>query len=224
MRTPACAATSVRSLAPRHGRNFGAATCGSALLRGSGRRPARAGPPRSMRLARAWPGRCGTMPCPTSRRVASRAAAPVQARNRATARPSSHQWSPPDGRICWPQPIGDSQAGQALSTRRPLGSRWPAMLPTPLVRNATPSTAAGQAAGGTGAGGQLGGDRGHADERDADDGDRAPGGERAAARLPGCGHPIVRPAKRELGGPRLDVHPELRRRQGGGRQVLFWLR
>jgi GrpB-like predicted nucleotidyltransferase (UPF0157 family) len=26
------------------------------------------------------------------------------------------------------------------------------------------------------------------------------------------------------GRPRLDVHPELRRHQGGRRQVLFWLR
>src|SRR6266545_4663282 len=70
------------------------------------------------------------------------AAAAVQPRNKATAKATGPQWLPPNGRICWPQPVGDIQAGQALLTRRPLGSTWPAMLPIPLVRKAIPRTAA----------------------------------------------------------------------------------
>ena len=50
--------------------------------------------------------------------------------------------SPPNGRICWPQPIGDNHAGQALTTRRPLASTVPSMFPRPLTTNASPSTAA----------------------------------------------------------------------------------
>ena len=37
----------------------------------------------------------------------------------ATARSSGHQRAPPKGRVCWPHPIGDSHAGQALVTREP---------------------------------------------------------------------------------------------------------
>ena len=67
---------------------------------------------------------------------------PTSATKATANRQSGHQWSPPNGRICWPHPIGDSHAGQALTTRTPLASTVPSMLPMPLTRNASPSTAA----------------------------------------------------------------------------------
>src|SRR5262245_8097286 len=82
------------------------------------------------------------MPSPKSRCPTSTAAAAAQTANSPAANHSGHQWSLPNGRICWPQPIGDSQAGQALRSHNPLGSVYPAMLPTPLVRNASPRTPA----------------------------------------------------------------------------------
>ena len=106
----------------------------------------------------------------------SRYAAP--ARNSATASPSGHQRSPPNGRICWPQPIGDSQAGHALSTRRPLGSGSPGHVADPGHEERHAEDSRGQAAGATGARGELAGDRGDAGEGEADSGDRRPGGER----------------------------------------------
>ncbi len=60
---------------------------------------------------------------------------------RATASPSGHQWSPPNGRICCPHPIGESHDGHALLTRRASLSGVPSMFPIPLSRNETPSTA-----------------------------------------------------------------------------------
>ena len=58
----------------------------------------------------------------------------------ATAISSGHQWVPPNGRVCCPQPIGESQTGQALVTASPARSTVPSMLPMPLSANATPRT------------------------------------------------------------------------------------
>ena len=82
--------------------------------------------------------------CCCRRRAGLRArlAAPTRTTKASANRPSGHQWSPPNGRICWPQPIGDNHAGQALATRRPLASTLPSMFPTPLSTNASPRTAA----------------------------------------------------------------------------------
>ena len=92
--------------------------------------------PRRLRAAAA------RMPLPTSRRVESMAAPPTRTTKARTNRASGHQLSPPNGRICSPQPSGESHAGQALTRRRPVASTWPSMFPTPLTTNARPRTAA----------------------------------------------------------------------------------
>ena len=97
---------------------------------------------RSPGEASACPRRSARMPLPTSRRVASMPAPPTRTTKARANRASGHQLSPPKGRICWPQPSGDSHAGQALTRRRPLASTWPSMFPTPLTTKARPRTAA----------------------------------------------------------------------------------
>ena len=92
--------------------------------------------------ASARPRRAATMPLPTSRRVASMAALPTRTTKATANKASGAQSSPPKARICWPQPTGDSQAGQALTRRTPLASTLPSMLPMPLTTTAAPSTLA----------------------------------------------------------------------------------
>ena len=96
----------------------------------------------SVRVRRGAAAPLRPQPRPTSRRPASATATASRNARAATARSSGHQWSPPKGRVCWPQPIGDSQAGQALVTRSPARSTVPSMLPMPLSTNATPRTPA----------------------------------------------------------------------------------
>ena len=52
--------------------------------------------------------------------------------------PRGRRSSPPNGRTCCAQPIGESHESQALVTRVPAGSTVPSMLPTPLSANVTP--------------------------------------------------------------------------------------
>ena len=98
--------------------------------------------------------------------------------------PRGHKSSPPNGRICCAQPIGDSHASQALVTRVPAGSTVPSMLPTPLSTNVTPRVARADPGRAAAGGGQLDGDRGDADEHQADRPDRCADQHRPGRRLP----------------------------------------
>ena len=55
--------------------------------------------------------------------------------------PSGHHRLSANGRICWPQPIGESQAGQALVTRSAAESTVPSMLPRAASMKETPRPA-----------------------------------------------------------------------------------
>ena len=58
-----------------------------------------------------------------------------------TARVNGHQMLSANGRICWPQPIGESQAGHALVTRSAAESTVPSMLPKAASMKETPTPA-----------------------------------------------------------------------------------
>ena len=57
------------------------------------------------------PRRSARMPRPRSRRVASAPATQTSTTKAAADRASGHQWSPPKGRICWPQPMRGQPRG-----------------------------------------------------------------------------------------------------------------
>ena len=115
----------------------------------------------------------------------------------ATASSSGHQWLPPKGRICWPQPIGESQAGQALVTpqRRPVdGAEHVADAAEQRTRRRGPRPAMPVAP--RVGRGELAGHRGDADEDQAHRGDR----RRPPANEPGRGWPLT--SDRESRAPR----------------------
>jgi hypothetical protein len=106
------------------------------------RRQTRPDAPRSPGGASAFPRRSASKLLPTSRRVSSMLATPISTTKATANNPSGHRWSPPNGRICCPHPIGDNQAGHALSILMPLASTRPSMFPTPLTTNVSPRAAA----------------------------------------------------------------------------------
>ena len=117
----------------------------------------------SGRAAVAWPRRSGHSP--GRRRGATQRDAVATSRQpkAATASTSGHQWLPPKGRVCWPQPIGESQAGQALVTREPGPVDGAEHVADAAERERDAEDASGDAGGAARGGRQLAGHRGDAD-------------------------------------------------------------
>ncbi len=88
------------------------------------------------------PGCTARRPAPTSRWAVSSKASPTSPTNATPKRPNTHQLSWSYGRICWPQPIGDSHDGHELTSVTPPSTTLPDTSPTARSRKATPIAAA----------------------------------------------------------------------------------